>query len=591
MVAVLLAFLSTAWLVRRQLQYSRMYTTIKLGKRRCCTRRQWRLDFPRRSRFARHDTTEGAKLGNGAFGEVNRGTLQVGKAPLQIAVKHVLESKATTAQRMETIVECRLQCEMETPFVVKCFGFTTGPGPGDFSILLELMDLGDLPGYAEAVVAEGGGRIPEATRLRWMIEVAAALEYMHASNLIHADVAARNLVLCHSKTGVSCKLTDFGLSHTMDPVEKAYLLPQGSPVSLRWTAPECLPCDANFAEVYGSSSSSGGGGGGSTPSKYASNQQRVLRLTPANDTWSFGVTMWEIEGLAANGKLNTPLEDVAIQTLHSDLLTKKAKLDFKFECHDATVDTFKTPELVATESCLRVRPWARASMAEVRRRLQASALCEAPDWEQDDIHQWFTRMGAPRVEDADLWNIDSYDLLMSEILKDDVRPDYMAELKDSMEDEEEFLLLSTRLGGELAGLGELTAFVAGDTWPKGDTTGHPERFTWMLAHSKDRRSLRHNKGRRNLRSSSSSSSSSSSDDRRLSQINSIYGSAVSDGSGGGDNGDQASMTTRPRDVEAGVASESKSSSSAGGAVELTEIANPLTIVGGGGGVNRVEQLL
>eukprot|EP00947_MAST-08B_sp_MAST-8B-sp1_P004481 g4481.t1 len=426
-------------------------------------------------------TVIGAKLGNGAFGEVNQGTLKVGKADLPIAVKHVLESKATDAQRQDTIVECRLQCELESPFVVKCFGFASYPGPGDFSILLELMDLGDLPGYMESVVQEGG-RIAEATRLRWMIEVAAALEYMHASNLIHADVSARNLVLCHSKTGVSCKLTDFGLSHAIDPSEQAYLLPRGQPVPLRWMAPECLPCDANFASWTdsGNSNIGGGGGGGGGGNGRGPKVNQILRLTPANDVWGFGVTLWEIEGLAANGELTEPLGEVSIDTLYKDLVSKKAKLDFKsWTRRDKVIDTFKDPAEVALKSCLRVRPWARATMTDIRRRLQAAAHCDAKEWEQNEINQWLDRMGAPRVDGADLWDIDEYELLMEEILSDDTRPEYMAQLKQGIAGEM-LLPLSNRLGGELAGISELSAFMEGDSWPRGNIGGHPERFTWMM---------------------------------------------------------------------------------------------------------------
>eukprot|EP00947_MAST-08B_sp_MAST-8B-sp1_P000786 g786.t1 len=170
------------------------------------------MDFPRRSQFDHSDVDEGAKLGNGAFGEVKQGTLQVGEAALSIAVKHVLASKATKAQRQGMIIECRLQCEMDCPFLVKCFGFSSEPRANDFSVLLELMDLGDLPTYVKRVVGKKNGHIPEATRMQWMIEIAAALEYMHNFDLIHADVAARNLCMCIQKERVVCKLADFGFA-------------------------------------------------------------------------------------------------------------------------------------------------------------------------------------------------------------------------------------------------------------------------------------------------------------------------------------------------------------------------------------------
>ena len=258
-----------AWRIYRRAKHSQKYTVVKFGKRRCCARRS-RLDFPRQSRFSRSNIEEGAKLGNGAFGEVNQGTLQVGKASVRIAVKHVLAAKATDAQRKDTIVECRLQCELESPFVVKCFGFATGPGPDDFSILLELMDLGDLPSYVKSLTQDGARQLSKAERLQWMIEVASALEYMHASGLIHADVAARNLCLCHYQGRVVCKLTDFGLTRRVDKDTGCYWLPEGQPVPMLWAAPEVLPVSANFQDIVGKSGQ----------------RSRALLLTPTADVWS-----------------------------------------------------------------------------------------------------------------------------------------------------------------------------------------------------------------------------------------------------------------------------------------------------------------
>eukprot|EP00947_MAST-08B_sp_MAST-8B-sp1_P001147 g1147.t1 len=53
-----------------------------------------------------------------------------------------------------------------------------------------------------------------------MIQAASALEYLHASGLIHADVAARNLCLVHEHNRIVCKLTDFGLSKRLDPAHE-----------------------------------------------------------------------------------------------------------------------------------------------------------------------------------------------------------------------------------------------------------------------------------------------------------------------------------------------------------------------------------
>ena len=71
-------------------------------------------------------------------------------------------------------------------------------------------------------------------------------------------------------------------------------------------------------------------------------------------------------------------------------------------------------------------------------------------------------------------------LLIEEILNDETRPDYMGELELG----DESILLSNRLGAELAGIRDLAAFIAGDVWLTGDVGGHPERFTWMAGRHK-----------------------------------------------------------------------------------------------------------
>ena len=452
---------------RRRARYRRKYAIVTIGKRRCgglccCCGGGgiWSMDFPRRSQFSHRDIDEGAKLGNGAFGEVKQGTLQVGEAALPIAVKHVLASKATNEQRQGMIVECRLQCEMDYPFLVKCFGFSSKPHTKDFSVLLELMDLGDLPTYVTRVVSKNNGRIPEATRVQWMIEIAAALEYMHNFDLIHADVAARNLCMCLQKDRVVCKLADFGMSRRVSSTgyddTRCFPLPKGSPVPMWWSAPECLPVQANFvdgATVYGASDSS-----------------EVLLLTPANDVWSFGVTMWEVELLVATGKYARPYADQIskgdLALVYNKLRTKQAKLDFnKFQ--SATADkaaTFRDPGEIALACCLRVRPWERASMTTIRHRLQNSTLCQAPEWSQDDVHEWFYRMGVPRAaEDSDLLSLGSFADLCSELLNDKYRPDYL----DPRIHPDFTLALSSRIVDELKALQVLDEFKGSDDWPQG----------------------------------------------------------------------------------------------------------------------------
>ena len=513
-----------AFLIRRRIQRRRKYTVVTVGRRqRGCCARKWQLHFPRRSRFSRLDITEGVKLGNGAFGEVNRGTLQVGKAQLPIAVKHVLQSKATDAQRKEAIVECRLQCELESPFVVKCFGFASYPGPGDFSILLELMDLGDLLSYM-IKRTKANDRIAEGTRLQWMIQAASALEYLHECGLIHADVAARNLCLVHADDRIVCKLTDFGLSKRLNS-DGIYWLPRGQPLPLWWTAPECLPVQSNFHSL---------------PSSSSADNIQGLKLARANDVWSFGVTMWEIEAHATMPTVQRPFGHVAggpgaLGTLYNELMTHKAAaLAFKFMggIFDGPGTAFPGPSQIATMGCLRLREEERFNMSKVRQRLQACSICDAKAWGQEQVHQWLYQMGAPWDQQAlgtDLFtSLTSFEELCSELIDDNYRGDYLDEKAHPGFSPE----LSRRILVELKGIQDLLAFKAheGEGWSEKIAGARPEEFDWMsryqaVPRSKKRRRRRNESDVTRLRDRNDTGSRLS--DLYASESNSLYTTGTS----------------------------------------------------------------
>ena len=97
--------------------------------------------------------------------------------------------------------------------------------------------------------------------LRFGREVAQALHFLEARNILHRDIAARNVLLTEDAT---CKLADFGLAR--DVVKKEYyrLNAASAPIPVRWMAPEVLS--------HG-------------------------MCSPAGERWSFGVLLWEIYSL------------------------------------------------------------------------------------------------------------------------------------------------------------------------------------------------------------------------------------------------------------------------------------------------------
>uniref|UniRef100_A0A1I7ZZR1 Tyrosine-protein kinase n=1 Tax=Steinernema glaseri TaxID=37863 RepID=A0A1I7ZZR1_9BILA len=143
------------------------------------TRQSWELSHD--------DIVVTKKLGEGAFGEVSKGTLKL-KDGTTIVVAIKLKTNLTPSQKMDM-----------------CLGAAWG------------------------------------------------LEYMHAKNVLHRDIAARNCLVQEGKI----KLSDFGLSregstYQMDPKRR---------VPIRWLAPETL---------------------------------RTAAYSRKTDVWAFGIMCWEI---------------------------------------------------------------------------------------------------------------------------------------------------------------------------------------------------------------------------------------------------------------------------------------------------------
>ncbi|VDK33579.1 unnamed protein product [Gongylonema pulchrum] len=84
---------------------------------------------------------------------------------------------------------------------------------------------------------------------------ACGLEYIHAQNIIHRDIAARNVLYTMNKVA---KISDFGMSRQGD----LYRMTKGNKkIPLKWTAPESMS---------------------------------VYQYTKKTDVFSFSILLWEI---------------------------------------------------------------------------------------------------------------------------------------------------------------------------------------------------------------------------------------------------------------------------------------------------------
>ncbi|KAF1761697.1 hypothetical protein GCK72_009953 [Caenorhabditis remanei] len=168
------------------------------------------------------DVTMTKTLGEGAFGEVKLGTLKRESETLDCAVKTAKLEKMTKEQIKEITSEARIMRGLNHKNVVRCYGVAAVDEP--LLVVMELVPGGGLDGYLQ----KNSVSWPE--KLDIITQVAAGIAYIHSKNIMHRDIAARNVL--YGKGVVS----DFGMSR----IGTEYQMNPNKKVPIRWLSPETL---------------------------------------------------------------------------------------------------------------------------------------------------------------------------------------------------------------------------------------------------------------------------------------------------------------------------------------------------------------
>ena len=294
------------------------------------------ISYTRKREISRNKFTVGKEIGKGNFGSVYVGKLNWlhGKGT-KVAIKSIPTS-INEKELRDALIEVKVMGDVNPRLnLVSMIGSCTyeAKSKGKIWLILEFCSYGDLKQYLKTNRSKIlGGKTDEPINsrclVRWIYDVANGMEYLAQKQIMHGDLAARNILLDKDPLDSGYpvgKVADFGLSKkfydnaTYEKRSRNYL-------PWKWMAIEYL------TDEY---------------------------FTLSSDVWSFAVLFWEILAFGKEPYGQQEYNEVVDQLVKGNRLSCPGSI--KNITHWPAQDLYKK----IAEACFSSTPEGRASFSEI----------------------------------------------------------------------------------------------------------------------------------------------------------------------------------------------------------------------------------